>query len=294
MARYIPLPDKQLARLVFDSPIPLYFGQRILLIPKGNNECVTVGEMIWDQTIPKHQKRDIYEQLEELPTNLSNDSQLNMLLRLQGYYKKELACSELSESNLIIDDYVISKEWFNDVKQQILATLDENRSISSSELSYSLKIEKDICNSILQSLKKEQKIHLNMGLWHIGDGNSEDDLPEPARKILELTREMGRDGLELNKTDLGKDKKWLRQLTHSKFITAIDENIYFDMGVYLDLVKTIIGEKQAKDTTSIQEIKQLTHLSRKYAIPLANRMEKDGWMRRDDEIRIILKPWSVD
>ena len=77
-------------------------------------------------------------------------------------------------------------------------------------------------------------------------------------------------------------------------MTAIDENIYFDMGVYLDLVKTIIGDKGAKDTTSIQEIKQLTNLSRKYAIPLANRMEKDGWMRREDEVRVILKPWACN
>ena len=294
IARYIPLPDKQLARLVFDAPIPLYFGQRILLIPKGDKGCVTVGEMIWDQTIPKHQKRDIYERLEELPNDLSNEAQLNMLLSLQGYYKKELACSKLSDYNLVIDDYVVSKEWFENTKQQILSSLDENRSISSSELSYSLKIKKDICSSVLQCLKKEQKIHLNMGLWHIGDGNSEDDLPEPARKILQHARDMGRDGLELNKVELGKDKKWLRQLTHSKFITAIDENIYFDMGVYLDLVKTIIGDKGAKDTTSIQEIKQLTNLSRKYAIPLANRMEKDGWMRREDEVRVILKPWACN
>ncbi|WP_338419960.1 SelB C-terminal domain-containing protein [Vibrio furnissii] len=33
-------------------------------------------------------------------------------------------------------------------------------------------------------------------------------------------------------------------------------------------------------------------LSRKYLIPFVNRMEKDGWLRRDDEVRIILKSAS--
>ncbi|MDP2546108.1 SelB C-terminal domain-containing protein [Photobacterium damselae subsp. piscicida] len=40
------------------------------------------------------------------------------------------------------------------------------------------------------------------------------------------------------------------------------------------------------------EIKDRTELSRKYSIPLANRMEKDGWVRRDGDERVILKIWQ--
>ncbi len=87
-------------------------------------------------------------------------------------------------------------------------------------------------------------------------------------------------------------KKWLRQLSHQKYITALDENIYFDMGVYLALVKAVIADHQPHDRISMTDIKDRTELSRKYSIPLANRMEKDGWVKRDNDERIILKAWQ--
>ncbi len=88
-------------------------------------------------------------------------------------------------------------------------------------------------------------------------------------------------------------KKWLRQLTHQKYITALDDTIYFDMGLYLDLVKAVRADHQPHDRISMGDIKDRTELSRKYSIPLANRMEKDGWVRRDGDERMILKAWSA-
>ncbi|WP_245869022.1 SelB C-terminal domain-containing protein, partial [Vibrio fujianensis] len=117
-------------------------------------------------------------------------------------------------------------------------------------------------------------------------------LPEVAKNILRLAREAGQAGLELNKVSLGQDKKWLRQLAHQKYITAIDEQIYFDMAVYQALVSQAIGSNQPQDRITLQEIKQRVSLSRKYLIPFVNRMEKDGWLRRDDEVRTILKSSS--
>ncbi|MDP2515948.1 SelB C-terminal domain-containing protein [Photobacterium damselae subsp. piscicida] len=67
---------------------------------------------------------------------------------------------------------------------------------------------------------------------------------------------------------------------------------YFDMGLYHDLVKEILAGHQVYDRISMGEIKNRTELSRKYSIPLANRMEKDGWVRRDGDERVILKIWQ--
>ncbi|MGR5298855.1 selenocysteine-specific translation elongation factor [Vibrio mediterranei] len=292
MAQLIPIPNTNLARLLLSQALPLSFGQRIVIIENGGKRLLFQAEVVWRDWIPKFKKKAIYQALSELPESLSPQAHIAMLLALQGYYPATITPKSPLDHCLALGHYYVNQHWLDEQIHQLLGSLEHGQSMSAQELAHQAKLDLSIIEPLLQHLKKQKKVHLNYAKWHKGDGASEDELPPTAQQLLKLAREAGLNGLELNKVELGIDKKWLKQLTHQKYLTALTPELYFDMRIYLDLVKAILAHKSLKETTSIQEMKEITGLSRKYIIPLANRMEKDGWIRRDDEVRIILKAWS--
>lgn len=292
LAQCIPLPNTRLARLLFRQPRPMFFGQRLAIIQSSGHGLLAQADVVWTSFIAKARKRAIYQALSDLPPVLTANAQLDMLLQLQGYYSVALLCGEPATQGVVEGQYVFDPQWLAEAQARIIQQLSEGRAMGSGELSSSLQMESDIVQVLTQQLKQQDRIFYSYAKWQLGSGQSEDELPEVAQTILRLAREAGAAGLELNKVSLGQDKKWLRQLAHQKYITAIDEQIYFDMGVYQALVHQAIGANQPHDRVTLQEIKQRVDLSRKYLIPFVNRMEKDGWLRRDDEVRIILKSAS--
>ncbi|PSV38569.1 MULTISPECIES: selenocysteine-specific translation elongation factor [unclassified Photobacterium] len=286
------IPNTQLARLTFEKPIPMIFGQRLAMIQKGGCGLQHGAEIVWSTPVMGYQKRRLYQALDNLPVLLKPESQREMLLALQGYFETTEAGFESAQGQTYLTPYCFEDSWLADNVMQIQTLLSDGISMSSAEIATRLRINEAVIDILMQQLKLQEKVHVSYGKWCLGQGDNEDELPPVAQEILQQIRELGKAGLELNKVTVAGGKKWLRQLSHQKYITALDDTIYFDMGLYLDLVKAVIAEHQPQDRISMGDIKDRTELSRKYSIPLANRMEKDGWVRRDGDERIILKAWD--
>ncbi len=292
-ARLSYIPNTKLARLVFDKPLPLIFGQRLAMIQKGGCGLQHGAEIVWFEPVMGYQKRRLYQALDNLPEYLKPESQREMLLALQGYFETTEADFTPAVAQTYIAPYCFDNQWLVETYQQIDALLAAGISMASAEIATRLRVNEAVIDTLMQQLKQQEKVHISYGKWCLGQGDNEDDLPAVAQEILQQIRRFGKAGLELNKVTVAGGKKWLRQLSHQKYITALDDTIYFDMGLYLDLVKAVIADHQPHDRISMGDIKDRTELSRKYSIPLANRMEKDGWVRRDGDERIILKAWSA-
>ncbi|HIF9331823.1 TPA: selenocysteine-specific translation elongation factor [Photobacterium damselae] len=296
VAKVSYLPQTQLARVVFNHPIPLFFGQRLALIQKGGSRLMHGGEVVWHDFIAGHQKRALYQALDALPVDLNIEHQRQLRLTLQGYFEPIVDSSEgeyiTTCDQTYLAPYCFASHWLDAWMQNVLTLLQDGDAMATNELSSRFKLDDAVVNTIMQHLKQQQKVHLSYGKWRFGAGDNEDDLPVEALAILQQIRQFGKAGLELNKVTVAGGKKWLRQLSHQKYITALDDTIYFDMGLYHNLVKDILADHQVYDRISMGEIKDRTELSRKYSIPLANRMEKDGWVRRDGDERVILKIWQ--
>jgi selenocysteine-specific elongation factor len=59
--------------------------------------------------------------------------------------------------------------------------------------------------------------------------------------------------------------------------------------VYHRLVDSILAGKKPGDRFGVPEAKAATGYSRKYALPFLNRMERDGWLKRDGDDRVVLR-----
>jgi len=69
----------------------------------------------------------------------------------------------------------------------------------------------------------------------------------------------------------------------------LDRNLFIHRETYLQLVSLTLKTKKPNDTLEISEAKERTGFSRKFVLPFLNRMERDGYIKRDGERRVILR-----
>ncbi|HHQ4754956.1 TPA: SelB C-terminal domain-containing protein, partial [Aeromonas veronii] len=183
----------------------------------------------------------------------------------------------------------------------------------AAELATRFGIALPVIQALLQQLKSEQLIRLHHDKWQPGSGESEDDLGEEAQLVLKVVRDQGKEGYEPGKLgpggvaldpfitrklpatllqglqQKGALQKQLRNLARLKYLVQLDGPIYYDAELYNQMVAAVLAGQQVGDLIDMASLKEITGLSRKYAIPFCLRMEMDGWVRREENERRVLR-----
>ena len=94
------------------------------------------------------------------------------------------------------------------------------------------------------------------------------------------------DGLELDKIKDDFLKKDIKDLIKLGFLISLDGNIIYHKDIYNSMRDKIIALFDAKDKITVPEAKDAVGLSRKYILPLLNRIESDGLIKRLGDFRI--------
>lgn len=127
-----------------------------------------------------------------------------------------------------------------------------------------------------------------------GDGKLEGSgspLPLPAR-TLNLYQEIqgkGETPWELQPGSGSSIREDVDRLCKGRMIVPLDSSLYLETHAYNSLVQRILSGRSVGERFTIGEAKEATGLSRKYILPLLNRMERDGWVKRWGDDRVILR-----
>ncbi|QBF83695.1 selenocysteine-specific translation elongation factor [Shewanella maritima] len=296
IAQMIKITDTQLVRLKLKAPVTCYFGQSVALIQQGGSRLIAGGRIAWLTPIMRWQRRQLYHLLNQLPQEFSSPYQTKVQLQLNGVLEKQqFACVKgsdvVSDLKLIeTDKHYLLTSLVEEAEQKILMLLAEPAAaITSAEFVSRLKLSPVTIDLVLQRLKAQEKVHLSFDTWVAEQGMSEDDLCPASQSLLAKVRDAERAGIAADKQLVGNDKKLIKNLARLKYVTLLDDHIYYDTQLYNQLVEDVLSGCEKLDLLSMAQIKDRSHLSRKYAIPLANRMERDGWVRRQENDRLVLK-----
>ncbi|AGH82376.1 selenocysteine-specific translation elongation factor [Psychromonas sp. CNPT3] len=293
----IYLKDTNLVRLKLSQPAPVYFGQPIALIRHGGSTLIHGGFIVWTSEVTGFLRRKLYHVLNTLSLPIKTQQCAQIQFSLRGYIERKDIASNAITSNMIThQQWLLDKQWLETQTELIKTHLfSANVAMGSAELSQHLHLDIQAIEVLTQYLKTQKVMHLSYAKWVLGDGDSEDDLSADAQSFLSIIRDKGKAGFELSKEDLTTaEKAQLRNLARLKYIVHIEGDIYYDQLLYRTLIKAIIATHVKGDRINMNDIKERSGLSRKYAIPLANRMQQDGWVRRQENERIILKAYSEE
>ncbi|AWA06319.1 selenocysteine-specific translation elongation factor [Aeromonas hydrophila] len=310
-ARFVPIKDTRLARLIFASPIPCFFGQPLAIIRHGSSELLHGARIVWCGDIHPARRKALHALLSELPDELEYYNPATLQLGLNGYVLAS-RFDQRPEQVTPLADWLLDNHWLAQSRDQLLATL-ASEPLSAAELATRFGIALPVTQALLQQLKSEQLVRLHHDKWQPGSGESEDDLGEEAQLVLKVVRDQGKEGYEPGKLgpggveldpfitrklpaalqqglqQKGALQKQLRNLARLKYLVQLDGPIYYDAALYNQMVAAVLAGQQVGDLIDMASFKEITGLSRKYAIPFCLRMEMDGWVRREENERRVLR-----
>lgn len=310
-ARFVPIKDTRLARLIFASPIPCFFGQPLAIIRHGSSELLHGARIVWCGDIHPARRKTLHALLGELPDELEHYNPATLQLGLNGYVLASRFAQQ-PEQVTPLGEWLLDSCWLAKSRDQLLATL-ASEPLSAAELTTRLGIPLPVTQALLQQLKSEQLVRLHHDKWQPGSGESEDDLGEEAQLVLKVVRDQGKEGYEPGKLgpggvaldpfitrqlpaalqqglqQKGALQKQLRNLARLKYLVQLDGPIYYDAALYNQMVAAVLAGQQVGDLIDMASLKEITGLSRKYAIPFCLRMEMDGWVRREENERRVLR-----
>ncbi|MBM0491620.1 selenocysteine-specific translation elongation factor [Aeromonas jandaei] len=310
-ARFVPIKDTRLARLIFASPIPCFFGQPLAIIRHGSSELLHGARIVWCGDIHPARRKALHTLLGELPDDLERYNPATLQLGLNGYVLAS-RFDQQPEQVTPLGEWLLDNCWLAQRRDQLLATL-ASEPLSAAELATRFGIALPVTQALLQQLKSEQLVRLHHDKWQPGSGESEDDLGEEAQLVLKVVRDQGKEGYEPGKLgpggveldpfiirklpaalqqglqQKGALQKQLRNLARLKYLVQLDGPIYYDAELYNQMVAAVLAGQQVGDLIDMASLKEITGLSRKYAIPFCLRMEMDGWVRREENERRVLR-----
>ncbi len=159
-----------------------------------------------------------------------------------------------------------------------------------------LRIEPAVFGFVLDSLVHDKKIEVNGELARLpGRGVVMKDEESESQKIIAqafatagLKVPALKDVLVGLKVDKGRAQKLVTLMLRDKVLIKISEELVFHKSALDDLRKMLATEKAKSPKIDVARFKDLTGVSRKYAIPLLEYLDRERVTRREGDIRVIL------
>ncbi|PSW17987.1 selenocysteine-specific translation elongation factor, partial [Photobacterium swingsii] len=99
----------------------------------------------------------------------------------------------------------------------------------------------------------------------------------------------GKQGYEADKEKIPGAQKELRNLVRLGFAVPMEGKIFYEKSLYEELIQDLLAGRNENERFTIAEARERTGLSRKYLIPVLNRLEADGWIKRVENDRQVLR-----
>jgi len=189
----------------------------------------------------------------------------------------------------IIGEHIIAGDAYNNAMGAIVRTVKDHQGLNAREVSDNAGIDDEVCRLMMPLVQESHPVAAREGRYFWGEGRADEGLSEGKRNILEEALKAGGGGIDIGKTPKESTKRDVRELISLGLLVSLDGTIAYHSSVYEDFRKRIMGLFETREKISISDAKQITGLSRKYLIPLLNRIERDGLVRRLGDFRIKVK-----
>jgi selenocysteine-specific elongation factor len=311
---------KAFVRLKLEKPLLLLPGDRFIL--RQFSPVVTIGGGVVADTSPI-KKVSPEEQLSFLKTVSAGTPQQVLAARISRRGEHGLrsvdAIAEtgwhplhmLKVSNslivakavLLINDYYVNSDGFARSCQNAIAEVkafhDANplvAGIGREALRDRLDLSPELFAGVIDSLSSEKKIEITGEQIRLpGRGVQMSDEEAKAKQVIEQAFSSAglkvptlKEVLASLKVDRARAQKIVTLLLRDRVLVKISEDLVFHCSALDALRQTIAEYKNKSDRIDVSKFKDLTGVSRKYAIPLLEYLDRERVTRRVGDQRVIL------
>jgi selenocysteine-specific elongation factor len=200
-------------------------------------------------------------------------------------------------------ELLISTDMVKDLKLSALQVLSKYHDanplvsgINKESLRMALKIEPTVFDLIIGTLVCEKKLEITGELAHLpGRGVAMKDEEAESQQIIEqafasagLKVPALKDVLASLKLDKTRAQKLVTLMLRDKILVKISEDLVFHRSALEGLRRMLSMEKSKSSKIDVARFKDMTGVSRKYAIPLLEYLDRERVTRREGDVRVIL------
>lgn len=288
-------------RIKLDDPWYVYPGQPFVLANPGGYRILGGGtvllsdfakasnQKIFKQKINIFEKFDLREIIMFHVSCFGHIERTAMLAKFpypDKYIDKTIA--DLIDTGALkdISGWLVTPPNFNTSRNDLLNAVKSGVGLNLKEISDLAGLDMEIAKIILNGIAAEEPVIEKEGRYFTADSITEDALTEDKKKILQTILENGIEGVEIDKLSNDKMKKDVKDLIKLGFAVSLDGKIIYHKKTYDELKNKVMNLFESAPKISVPQAKDATDLSRKYIIPLLNRIETDGLIKRIGDFRM--------
>jgi selenocysteine-specific elongation factor len=309
--------DESYAQLRFAEPILLLPGDRFIV--RQFSPVVTIGGGVVLDASPLTRKQRAEDAIAFL--KIMRDGSMEQILAARvarrgarglrlvdvpgemNIYSADAMKLAAKAGIMYFNQTLISPAAYAEAKSDLLQTLkkfqDANplvAGMSKEELRDRVNLGPEVFYRVLGKLAEEKKLEVAGELVHLsGRGVVMKDEEAESKKIIEqafasagLKVPSLKDVLVGLKVDRIRAQKIVTLLLRDKVLIKVSEELVFHQSVLLDLRRKISALKATAPKIDVARFKDMTGVSRKYAIPLLEYLDRERVTRRVGDERVIL------
>jgi selenocysteine-specific elongation factor len=305
------------AQLRLSNPLLLAPEDRFII--RQFSPVVTIGGGLVLDAAPV-QKMALEARMAFLKSQASGDPKANLLARIARRAQQGLALSQavaetgwpkdvieaqLKQKPAVVSlgNLLIQTQAFEQVKREILEAAEEfhkqNRlaaGMTAASLREGAHSNAEVFNASLDALLQDRKIETVGELLRLpGRGVVMKDEESESRKVIEQTFAAAglrvpalKDVLAGLKIDQARAHKIMTLLLREKVLIKVSDDLVFHQAALTQLRQTLAAQKLLSPRLDVARFKELTGVSRKYAIPLLEYLDRERVTKRVGDERVIL------
>ncbi len=293
--------EERVLRIKFDVPWFFYPGQRFIITHPGGYRIIGGGEVLLPDYLSAGGRRNVRRHLPVF-SKYTRDEFVLFIVAVRRAVAWSWIVTVFPESERAVErviesliergavvragDFLLEGGFYAEALARVAETIAGSIGPNLREIADKTGLELDICRVVLPAVIKKHRIVEKDGRFFGGDSITVDALPDEKKAVLDTLRGRGLEGAELDKSADEAEKRNLGDLIRLGFAVSLDGNIVLHREVYDELRQKVMALFDDKDRISIAEAKDATSFSRKYIIPLLNRIEGDGLIKRIGDFRM--------
>lgn len=282
--------DSNCARVVFHEKTAVIWGQPIVAIHKGGSRIIGRGHILWKGKTDTAKRTQIAHIANGHNFQISEKSRIKLELEIQGYFPKKSVDFKVYEKDLEAVDcgnYLLSRSMFKNMSDTIIELAGTTGGISPGELPGKISRPENVTKVLCTVLLKRNEIYNRGGIFFKTNSNNS-QISALSKRLLADIDAAGKTGFDLSKIQIKGTAAEIRQLARAGMVVTLSETLIYSERVYNSMCKDILEGLTSGDTFDIAHAKKHTGLSRKYIIPLLNRMEEKNLVVREESLRRVL------
>ncbi|WP_439827100.1 selenocysteine-specific translation elongation factor [Aeromonas enteropelogenes] len=292
-ARCYLLGEGNLARLQLLKSLPVFWGQNVLLMMPGGHRMAGAGRVVWRGPLKREQRPRLIETLLAAQEVDLPQLRCRVQLAVDGYVRASNEMITPPECH-VLAGWWLTKHYrqhglssLNHILQQATSAL------TVEELATRGNMPVELVGELVGEQCKEREWQTTAeGVSLVGASFGR--LNHEQQTLLDEINTAGKLCFSAVRHERPHLTQQLKALTEKKYIVPMGDKLFIARECYQTLLEDIFHVSHPGELLSIADVRQRTGLARKQVIPLLNRMERDGWVRREGNLRRVKKCWRAE